>query len=487
MAASIERTLHEIIPNSVQMDDQRYLGHMTSQVPTEANTADLIISLLNQNAVKIESGRMSTYIERQTIAWMHHLAFQNSENFYKKHIHHRKSCLGSVVSGGTIGNLTSLLVARNKALPGVDEFGLVAALKKHKHTDLAVICSSRGHYSLKKVCMALGMGTHSLHVIPVIPHTNKIRVDLLEEKIQELKQKRICIVAVVGIAGSTETGSFDPIEKMAAICKKENIWMHVDAAWGGALFLSHKYRTLLSGAEAADSIVIDGHKLMGQTMGHGMVLYKNPQSAHAISHSSRYVIREESQDAGRFTLEGSKPFNAFSTWFLAEVLGRKGLGLRIDKSVENTATFEQKVSQSIDFELTSEVQSNIITYRYFPRRFHTFVCDSIPEFENATRPSSAAILVWSWLNEVNTQIQQRQMKTGHYFVSRTSLESIKSHGNEWVTVLRAVPFNVETTELDIVNTLKEQSALGLKAGIDSLFMLPKSMQAAAKKALLETI
>ena len=135
---------------------------------------------------------------------------------------------------------------------------------------------------------------------------NKICTEDLKRKITELKSKNIKPFAVIGVAGTTETGNIDPLKRMAEICAEEACHFHVDAAWGGATLMSNNHRHLLDGIELADSVTIDAHKQLYIPMGAGMVLFKKPDAMTAIEHHAQYILRKGSKDLGSHTLEGSR-------------------------------------------------------------------------------------------------------------------------------------------------------------------------------------
>ncbi|TCI20171.1 pyridoxal-dependent decarboxylase, partial [Exiguobacterium sp. SL-9] len=137
-------------------------------------------------------------------------------------------------------------------------------------------------------------------------NNNRLCPDDLQLKINQLKSQNIHPFAVVGVAGTTETGNVDPLRTIGEICQKEQYHFHVDAAWGGATLMSSTYRHLLDGIELADSVTIDAHKQMYIPMGAGMVLFKDPHAMNAIEHHAQYILRKGSKDLGSHTLEGSR-------------------------------------------------------------------------------------------------------------------------------------------------------------------------------------
>src|SRR5690606_8365087 len=134
----------------------------------------------------------------------------------------------------------------------VAEDGLGKALRVHGYDDLAMVVSRRGHYSLRKAADVLGIGRKQLITVPTDAH-HKIDLSALRQTLSDLKSRRVGIIALVGIAGATETGHVDPLAGMADLAEEFGCAFHVDAAWGGPTLFSDRYRELLRGIERADS------------------------------------------------------------------------------------------------------------------------------------------------------------------------------------------------------------------------------------------
>lgn len=468
--ATFQQATDVVLRHSVRCGNPYYIGHMTGAVPFFSLVSDLLISALNQNVVKIETALSASFVEGQTTAWLHRLVFGREESFYRKMMHNPDICLGNVTSGGTIGNLTALTVARNLCLPAAAEHGLAQALIEDGKKSCAILASKRVHYSIRKAAAVLGIGGANVVEIPVLPYSNKIDLEALEKTIVELQQAHVKIVALVGIAGSTETGSIDELPQQAAIARKYGIWFHVDAAWGGALLLSKTHRGALTGIELADSVVIDGHKLFYLPLSHGTVLFKNEHHLDSLRHNARYIIRRGSVDLGRTSLEGSRRFDSFKMWFFLKTLGLQGYESLIDHSLALAQTFAALIQEHPQFQLTSLPDTNILTYRYLPPGWKQALrslienanCNTapIPVQSPAPSPDYAAILTFAngFLNDVNVEIQKRQRQNGRSFVSRTTLESVVP-GQETV-VFRAVPFNPLTSPSILADILVEQDSLG---------------------------
>lgn len=443
----LKEAIEQVVQNSVRLSQPNYIGHMTQICPNFILLCDLIISFLNQNVVKIETALSATYVEWQTISWLHKLIYNQSESFYSHLLNNAHVSVGNMCSGGTSANLTALTVARNHAFPQLHKVGLLEAYKQANCSRAVVLVSQRGHYSIKKAAAIFGIGEENVINIPCMPFTNQIDLIELKNIINAFKQNNVKIICLVGVAGSTETGSVDDLEALAEIAKENKIWFHVDAAWGGALLLSKKYSPLLKGVEQADSVILDGHKFLYLTISHSVVLFKNESSLNEVRHSANYIIREGSVDLGRTSIEGSRRFDSFKFWFALKVFGRCGYETLINAAIDKGQLFYKLIQEHDDFEVTSSYVSGILTYRFIPK-----------ELKNKNKFYEKSKEVNLFLNKINTEIQKIQRANGKSFVSRTILESF-FHGQE-IVVLRALPFNPLTNEGILSEILAEQVDLG---------------------------
>ncbi|MET0266791.1 MAG: aminotransferase class V-fold PLP-dependent enzyme, partial [Duganella sp.] len=246
----LEQVQRSVMAHTARLNHPKFIGHMTQALPWMTVLVEAITAALNQNQVKVETAYASTLVEKQLIGWLHRMVYQSPDPVYAEALQSKNQALGNVVNGGTMGNLTALAVALERQLPGTRRRGIYATLQESGYRGLAVIASARAHYSLKKAVGTLGLGEDALYKVAV-DADNRIDLALLEETITSLKRDRIKIVALVGIAGTTETGAIDPLAAMAAIARREQAWFHVDAAWGGALLLGERFRPLYAGIELA--------------------------------------------------------------------------------------------------------------------------------------------------------------------------------------------------------------------------------------------
>src|SRR3989338_2680425 len=233
-----EQMMEKLVAHSVHTAAPSFIGHMTSALPYFVLPLSKMMVGLNQNLVKVETSKAFTPLERQVIGMIHNLIYQRDADFYGKYMHDRTHAIGSFCSGGTIANLTALWAARNNlfkpaaGFAGLAQEGLAAGLVHFGYRGLAVLVSERGHYSLGKAADILGIGRRNLVAVETDAH-NKIRLDRLAERCDQLQKDGMKVMAIVGVAGSSETGNVDPLNAMADIAQERGIHFHADSARRG--------------------------------------------------------------------------------------------------------------------------------------------------------------------------------------------------------------------------------------------------------------
>ncbi len=444
----------KLVAQSVHTAAPGFVGHMTSALPYFMLPLSRIMTALNQNLVKVETSKAFTPMERQVLAMLHHLIYNAADRFYERWIHDSQHALGAFCSGGTIANITALWVARNQLcgpdgeFEGIAKEGLFKALQHLKCDGLAILVSRRGHYSLGKAVDLLGIGRDNLILVDT-DDNSRIDMVALRQEHQKLLQRNIRPLALIGIAGTTETGHIDPLDDLADFAREIGCHFHVDAAWGGPTLFSDQHRHLLHGIERADSVTIDAHKQLYVPMGAGMVLFKDPHALTAIEHHANYILRHGSKDLGSHTLEGSRPGKAMLVHAGLSIIGRKGYELLINLGIEKARRFADLIKQHDNFELITAPELNILTYRFHP----AWLQKKIPLLTAVQRQQ-----VNQLLDQITQEVQKRQREAGKTFVSRTRLRSAR-YPDCQISVFRSVLANPLTTETILAAVLEEQCGI----------------------------
>lgn len=454
----LEYLAESVVAHSTRTCSPRFIGHMTSALPCFVRPLAKLMTALNQNQVKLETSKALSLYEREALAMMHRLVFDLPADFYARNVQHHESTLGIVTSGGTLANVTALWCARNACLgpadgfAGVEHEGLPAALEHYGYVGAVVIGSSLLHYSFEKAVGTLGVGVRGLIRVPV-DENHKINLKALEAAIDRCQARKQCIIAIVGIAGTTESGAIDPLQQIAAQARRVGAQFHVDAAWGGPLLFSRRERHKLAGIEEADSVTIDGHKQMYLPMGIGMVMFRHPHASSVIEKRAHYVVRAGSPDLGKRSLEGSRPGMALFLHAALNVLGCKGYEFLIDEGIRKTRYMANAIRTRPEFELLVDPTMNILVYRFLPEQYRE-------------RAATGALTESDerMIDRLNEQIQRRQRNMGKTFVSRTTLDSTRHGTGRPMVALRAVLANPLTRESDIELVLDHQVRIANELG-----------------------
>lgn len=454
VSAHAQKLLDTLVAHSVNTYAPTFIGHMTSALPYFHLSLSKLLVGLNQNLVKIETSKAFTPLERQVLGMMHHMVFSNETSFYDEYLHSAQHSLGAFCSGGTVANMTALWVARNAKLApklgfkGVSQEGIFAAYKAYEITDLGIICSPRAHYSVGKAVDLLGVGRKN------ILHNSDSNHSLTPDEAlkigRQFQAEGKDIMAIVGIAGTTETGHIDPLDELADVAQELGCWFHVDAAWGGATLFSNTHKVKMRGIERADSVTLDAHKQMYVPMGAGMALFKDAHAANAVRHHAQYILRQGSKDLGATTLEGSRNGMAMMVYSSLHILGREGYELLIDQSIDKAQQFASMIEDDDEFELITYPELSLLTYRYVPAEAKALLSDpahyrSINEL----------------LNRLTKAIQKSQREAGRSFVSRTRFE-VNKYPDDVLTVFRVVIANPLTTVNHLRDILAEQKTIALQ-------------------------
>jgi glutamate decarboxylase len=456
LADVITDLIEDIAPHAVNVASPYFVGHMTSAIPFFMVHLKTIVAALNQNVVKIETSKVVSAVEKQVLAKIHRLIYGKNDAFYDEHIQSPNTTLGCFTENGTLSNLTALWIARNtrfsqkNGFDGVEKEGLLAAHQAYGIDRSVILVSKRGHYSLNKAGGVLGIGNRNIVAIDV-DEKNRIDLTALKNTIKELTKSsnKTAILAVVGIAGTTETGSVDPLLKLGETCAENSIHFHVDAAWGGPTLMSEKYRHLLSGIELADSVTIDGHKQFYMPMSCGMVYFKDPTIMDNVIYHANYVNRPGSVDLGIKSPSGSREANSLILDSALKIMGSRGYALLIDHGIETARAFADEIEKRPYFQLVTPPELNILTYRICPFDLQKKLAESDME---------QSLKINEKLNDINLNLQRLQREAGNSFVSRTTL-NIKHFSGQNIVVLRTVIMNPMTNIEILREILDEQEEI----------------------------
>jgi len=346
-----------ILPASRHNGHPRMFGYVQAPGTALAGLADLLASTLNANLTAWRSAPAAVEIERLTIDWI------------KQILGVEGHAAGLFVSGGSMANLAALATARRAKAPA--DFPSKGAQCLDQAMRLYV--SEETHHSIAKAAALLGLGRDSVRSVGV-DERFKIRIDDLVAKITEDLQAGHLPFCVVANAGTVATGAFDPLSEVSEVARRFNLWMHVDASYGGFAALANSVRGLFGALPEADSITLDPHKWLYLPVDCGCVLYRDEQAAHAtFAHEAEYtrVLAHEQDEAFAFWDYGpelSRRFRALKVWMVLRCVGSHALGAAIEKDLACARHLENLINASEDFEMLAPVELSIFCFRYVPPR-----------------------------------------------------------------------------------------------------------------------
>ncbi|NLE22801.1 MAG: aminotransferase class V-fold PLP-dependent enzyme [Actinobacteria bacterium] len=302
----------------------------------------------------------NNYVELQVLDWCKELLGYPTE------------AGGLLTSGCSASNLIALAVARN-ARAGFDVRGQGLAADDAGAARLTVYCSTEAHSSLTKAVELLGMGTTSLRRVPA-DDLMRIDLDALAELVAADRAVGLRPVCVVGVAGTTNTGSIDPLPELADFCVAQDLWFHVDGAFGAWTAIAPESRRLVAGMERADSLAFDLHKWMNLTYPVGCVLVRDAQAQlDTFSLTPSYLAHGEGERGltavdvpwlSDFGFELSRGFHALKVWMAFKEHGTEKFARVIQQNIDQARYLEGLVTATPGLELALPRQLNIVCFRY---------------------------------------------------------------------------------------------------------------------------
>lgn len=408
----ITDVFQQILDRSINVQHPHYIGHQVSAPALVSALGGLMSNILSNGSAVYEMGKANTALEKVICDWLSKaIGYKNGGGF--------------LTSGGTLANLTALLAARR-------HYKTEDVWKDGHRKSLAIMVSNQAHYCVDRAARIMGLGEKGIIKLDV-DEQFKVKTSLLEKALKQAEASGFTVIALVGSACTTATGSFDDLEAMASFAKANNLWFHVDGAHGGPSALSKKYKHLVKGIDLADSVVIDFHKMMLTPSLTTALLFKNEaQSFNTFQQKAAYLWNDatanEWHQAGKRTFECTKLMMAPKIYFIIKAFGVEVFEQNIDDLYNLAKELAREIKANPKFELLMMPECNIVNFRYV-----------------ATEKD---------LNKINQNIRQALVKAGEFYIVQSTVDQ--------KIYLRCTVMNPLTTAATFTHLLKHIEELVFK-------------------------
>ncbi len=407
--------LQEVAPllfdHSLHNGHPKFLGYITSSAAPLGALADLLVAAVNANVAIWDLSPIASEIEGQTVRWIAEL------------IGYDPGCSGLMVSGGNMANFHAFVAARTAKAPwDIRKLGNTGG-----EQPMTVYVSSETHTWIEKAVDVCGLGSDAIRWIET-DSDGRLQLERLRAQLDEDRRGGCLPFLVVGTAGSVGTGAIDPLRDLASLCREEDIWLHVDGAYGAPAACLPEAPGDLRCLSLADSIAVDPHKWLYCPIEAACVLTRHESALRsAFSFHPDYYRFDESQlyatNYYEIGMQNSRGFKALKVWLALRRAGLQGYRDSIRDDIRRAETLFTKVDEHAELEARS-INLSIACFRYVPRDIA------------ADAPGAA-----TYLNELNKALLQELQSGGRLFLSNAVVGGIY--------LLRACVVNFRTRDEDI--------------------------------------
>lgn len=410
----VKEVAEDLLRRGFHLHDPRTMGHQDGLPVPAAALAGFLTSLMNNDPSVYETGPAVVPIEFRVLRWL------------SDEIGLPQEAGGVLTNGGSLGNLTALLAAR-QARAGYDLWSRGQSAGE----DLCVLVSEQAHYCVARAVRMMGWGDGGFVKVPV---DERLRLDVkaLPEVVAAARAAGRHPIAVVGSACTTATGTYDPLEAIADFCQAHDLWFHVDGAHGASAVLSSRYRSLAAGLERADSVVWDCHKLMMMPALLTAVLFRDGRHAYGTFRQEATYLFEERPDEewynpGNRTVECTRPGAAVHLYTALRV---HGVGLFRDyvtRCFDLSRALARIIDEAADFELALPPEANILCFRYRD-----------PSGDDG--------------DALQARVRRAVIESGDYYLTSADL-----FGREWLRCALQNPFTDEATLRGLLDAVRRHA------------------------------
>ena len=396
MLTEIER---DVLPSAMATPHPCYAGLVNSSPLPAATLSDLVVSMLNNNGGAFHQSPPATTAEEEVVrAFAEVLAYP--------------SATGLLLPGGTFANLHGLILARTRHFPDWRQRGPIGIDRPRVYT------STAAHFSVARTAHVLGIGEHNVVAIPTLGR-GVIDTSTLADHIAADRAKGAIPFAVVATIGTTGTGAIDNLQAVAAVCRDEELWLHVDACYGGAAALLQERRDDFTDLASADSVAVDPHKWFFLPLAAGLVLTRHPKIENeAFGIDVAYIPTGTEPEAFFRSLPTSRRSSGLTVWAALRAHGWNPIRDAVRRNIDQMRQLEELLAKA-GFRVLPDGALSIACARFEPDGMSPTDADALQrEIAQRVIDSGAAWfsttshdgLVWLRFNVVNLHPQAEHIE-----------------------------------------------------------------------------
>jgi aromatic-L-amino-acid/L-tryptophan decarboxylase len=361
-----------IAPSTFNAQHPGSFSYFTPPPLPSSIAGELLAQWIHQGVDVWHAGPIGTFVEEEVTTWLRDLVGFGPEGW------------GVLTSGGVMANIMALTVARDIWLAKLR--GIAGAPRGAALEGVRVYASDQTHFSVSRALDVLGFPDQTLVVIDS-DERFRLQAPPVAEAIERDRAAGLTPLAITAVVGSTNTGSVDDTIGLADVAERESIWLHVDAAYGGAARLSRRDAHRVPGLERADSVTIDPHKWFFQAYDIGALVVRRREDLLRTFHRSPEYYRsarpeDEPLDWYQYSMEGTRRFRALKLWMSWKQLGTEGLGHLIERNDDLAAYLAGRLQETNDFDaMPAEPELGVVCFRHLPDGARKWPPDTLDEYQ----------------------------------------------------------------------------------------------------------
>ncbi|XP_076022626.1 cysteine sulfinic acid decarboxylase [Genypterus blacodes] len=417
--------VQDVAKYSVKTSHPRFLNQLYAGVDYHSLAARFLTETLNTNLFTYEVAPVFVLMETEVLRKLRLLVGWAEGD-------------GIFCPGGSTSNMYAMNLARYRAFPQAKTQGLWGLPR------MTIFTSMESHYSVIKGAAFMGFGVDSI-VLVKVDEGGRMSAEDLDEKIDLTKSQGAVPLFVSCTSGTTVQGAFDPLDRIAAVCQKHDIWMHVDAAWGGSVLFSKEHRHLMKGVDRADSVAWNPHKMLVAGLQCSALLLKDTTNLMKQCHSAnaKYLFQQDkfydvNLDVGDKSVQCSRKVDCLKLWLMWKAVGSSGLAELVDRAFALMRYLVEQMKKREGFHIVGEPEFVNLCFWFIPPSLRGKEGDA--DYQDR-------------LGKVAPVIKERMMKQGTMMVGYQPL------GNK-VNFFRVIVFSPLVTQTDMDFFLDEIERLG---------------------------